>query len=251
MDTIFYESLKDTDHNVYAAEQVPSPCRLHFHRAFEINYVISGNADTEVEYKRFVAQTDDIVFIHRYYLHKSYDTHDHLKYVIAVPDHYSADFKEYFENETLPCLLTDKEFNKTLLPYIEKLVKHQNSLPQIVTMGFLNVIFGYLKAHYNAEKIHVNSKNVSIIVDILNYIDRHCHENLSLETLAKKFGYNKTYFSRLFNEHVGMPVKAYINNARLIRLAELQKKYPDANVTELALDAGFQSLATFYRIKNN
>ena len=251
MSSIFYESLKDTDKNVYAQEQSPYTCRLHFHRAFEIIYTKSGSIEMEVEDQNFIAEENDIVFVHRYYLHRSTDRLPHRKYVIAVPEHYSTDFKDYFENQTLPCHLYDKEFNQTLLPYIEELITKQNTLPEAVTKGFINVIFGFLESHYSPEKIRNNSKNVSVIVNILNYIDKHCHENLTLSTLATKFGYNKTYFSRLFNENIGMSVRDYINNARLNKLSELKKQHPDANMTELALAAGFQSLATYYRAKNN
>ena len=251
MTRIFYESLKDTDKNVYAQEQEPHDNRLHFHRAFEIIYIKSGSCEMEVANKSFVAETDDIIFVHRYYTHRSTMLLHHSKYVVAVPEHYSTDFKEYFENETLACHLNDKEFNKTLLPYFEELITKQGTLPKTVTKGFLNVIFGYLKSHYAPEEIHNSSKNVSVIIEILNYIDSQCHENLTLSALATKFGYNKTYFSRLFNRYIGVSVRDYINSARLNKIDELKNRNPDACITELAIAAGFQSLATYYRAKNS
>ena len=181
--------------------------------------------------------------------HRSTDRYDHRKYVVAVPFDFSPDIASLFEKTTLSPLLSDKHFNKTLLPYIEELITKHRNLTETVTIGFLNVIFGYLKSHYEPKKIRSNSKNVSVTVSILNFIDEHCNENLDLSTLAAKFGYNKSYFSRLFNDHIGMSVNAYLNNARMNRFSELKKKYPSASVTELALSAGFQSLATFYRVK--
>ena len=67
------------------------------------------------------------------------------------------------------------------------------------------------------------SKNVSVIADILNYIDKHLGEPLHLSEIAGAFGYNPSYFSRMFNRCVGVSLNQYINFARLDRYMLLEK----------------------------
>ena len=52
--------------------------------------------------------------------------------------------------------------------------------------------------------------NKVILEKILAYIDEHIYEKISLNELVQIAGYSPFYFSRLFSEHMGMPVTSYI-----------------------------------------
>ena len=244
----FYEVSKDISKSLFAEEQCEYNCTLHFHRAFEVSYIHSGASRYEVEGNVFVAECDDIFFSHCYYSHKTYDDLPNKKYVIAVPLNLSTEIDAMFRKTTLPELCQDKEFNKTLLPYFEILVNQSAEMPEIVVKGYLYLIFGLLRRHYGDVKIKKQSKNVSLISDILNYIDAHCQENISLSSIAKSLGYNKSYLSRTFNNSIGISFSDYLNGVRLDRFKKLQKEKIGCSITELVFSAGFQSLATFYRV---
>ena len=81
-------------------------------------------------------------------------------------------------------------------------------------------------------------------------MDDNYTESLSLKNISAKFGYNKTYFSRIFNQYIGMSLTDYINMVRYDNFEKLYKNNPESNVTTLALECGFSSLATFYRVRN-
>lgn len=249
MKDIFYESNKDKSSDIFAEKQKEFGGRFHFHRAFELAYITDGRARYLIEDENFIAEKDHIVFAHCYYRHKSYDDIKHNKYVIAVPEKLSRDVASLFEESTLPTLLADTEFNKTLLPFFEKLTNECSDMPRILSKGYANIIFGSLSQHYNSISVKPKNKNVLIIADILEYIDDHFRDKITLESLAATFGYNKTYFSRLFNQHIGMSVNNYINMVRLDRFEKLSADSKSENITELVFDCGFSSLATFYRVR--
>ena len=83
----------------------------------------------------------------------------------------------------------------------------------------------------------------------MNFIDDHCCEQLTLESISKHFGYNKTYFSRIFNDHIGMSLNNYINMVRYDKFTALSKDTEDSTITDLVFKCGFSSLSTFYRIR--
>ena len=69
MKDIFYESLKDTRGTIFAEMQKAYGSRLHFHRVFEVAYILEGEANYTVEDENFTAHAGDIIFTHCYYLH--------------------------------------------------------------------------------------------------------------------------------------------------------------------------------------
>lgn len=201
MDT-FYESSMDKTNAIYAHEQYDAGVRLHFHRAFELAYITEGTASYEVEGESFLAKPNQIMFSHCYYQHKCSGVPTHTKYVIVVPGNFSHDISDRFEKQTLPSLLEDTDYNKTLLVYFKKLVSEGESMSVLLKKGYVQLLFGSLLEHYDGILVKPKNRNLPIILDILNYIDQNFREHITLETLSSEFGYNKTYFSRLFNQHI-------------------------------------------------
>ncbi len=71
--------------------------------------------------------------------------------------------------------------------------------------------------------------------------------DLSLARLAQSLGTNTSYLSRALNEGLGLSFSAFINGLRCETVAEALLEAPEANLLDLALDAGFSSKATFNR----
>ena len=72
--------------------------------------------------------------------------------------------------------------------------------------------------HYQTLPASATPK-ISTIMEALNYIDEHYAEPLSLDSISSVFGYNKYYFSRLFNTYIGENLNNYINMVRIRNLA--------------------------------
>jgi len=65
-----------------------------------------------------------------------------------------------------------------------------------------------------------------------------------LEELGKKIGCSHFYLSRIFSAHTGQTITQYLRQLRLEKAAELLKS-GDYNVTEAALEVGYNSLSHF------
>lgn len=83
-----------------------------------------------------------------------------------------------------------------------------------------------LATHYAMVPISRKNKKMTLISDILAYIDAHCTEQITLESLSREFGYNKSYFSRLFNGYIGTSLSNYVNFVKLNRYEELIASNP-------------------------
>jgi len=82
--------------------------------------------------------------------------------------------------------------------------------------------------------------------NIVNFIEHHLSENLTLESLAKEASFSPYHFHRIFQSFVGVSVMEYVRMRRLscaaIRLIESNQR-----VIDVALDYGFHSHESFTR----
>jgi AraC-like DNA-binding protein len=70
------------------------------------------------------------------------------------------------------------------------------------------------------------------------------HEPPALEELGKLVGCSPFYLSRLFSQETGLTIQQYIRQVRMERAAELLRS-GKCNVTEAALEVGYNSLSHF------
>ena len=86
-----------------------------------------------------------------------------------------------------------------------------------------------------------------IVYQVVNYIAQHFRENLTLTGMAKDLGVSPYALSRVFSSTFHRNFNRYLNEVRLDYACALLAR-TDEPVTEVCLDAGFQSQQTFNRV---
>lgn len=76
------------------------------------------------------------------------------------------------------------------------------------------------------------------------YLDSH----LTLSTLSRTIGINRTYISMVMNEHFG-GFFAYVNQCRLAHAEAFRVEHPKADIYEVALASGFNSRQSYYNAR--
>ncbi len=81
----------------------------------------------------------------------------------------------------------------------------------------------------------------------LDYVDSNFMDDVTLDSLAAYAGFSRYTLSRMFRQHTGSTFTQYLNNRRVTMAMELlaSTKMP---VTQVALQCGFNSIATFNRV---
>jgi AraC family transcriptional regulator len=82
---------------------------------------------------------------------------------------------------------------------------------------------------------------------VLDYIDRHLEEDVDLETLSGIAAFSKFHFHRQFSATLGLSVHRYVTLARMKRASHRLAYRPASSVTEVALDAGYETPDAFAR----
>jgi len=81
---------------------------------------------------------------------------------------------------------------------------------------------------------------------VLNYINEHYYEDLTLDIVAEQSGFSKFHFSRLFKKYINTTFYDYLIYKRL-QVAEHMLAEADLSITDIALRTGFSSISAFNR----
>ena len=84
------------------------------------------------------------------------------------------------------------------------------------------------------------------IEDAVFYVENRYSEELALPDIARHFGLNPSYFSRLFARHTGMPLFSYVNRLRIQKSCVLLKR-SGLSILEIAFCVGYNNLSHFNR----
>ena len=86
---------------------------------------------------------------------------------------------------------------------------------------------------------------------VLDHIDKHLDEPLTLEQLSDVAHFSKYHFHRQFSDYVGMSAIRYAQLMRLKRASYRLAFIPEQRITDIALDAGFENPESFSRAFKN
>lgn len=82
---------------------------------------------------------------------------------------------------------------------------------------------------------------------MLDHIDRHLDQDLSLDRLAAVAHFSRFHFHRVFAAIMGETINGYVRRQRLERVGHMLLCNPYVSVTELGLGCGFSSSAVLSR----
>jgi AraC-like DNA-binding protein/ligand-binding sensor protein len=85
-----------------------------------------------------------------------------------------------------------------------------------------------------------------IVVKAKRFVNAHLEDRLSLDSVASHVGVSPFYFCKIFKQATSMTLTEYVNRRR-VEWAKRKLINPNARVTEVAFDVGFQSVSQFNR----
>ena len=98
------------------------------------------------------------------------------------------------------------------------------------------------------NQLVIEKKNAEpvMVARAREYIDRHKHEDLSLRSVATAAGASVFHFCKVFHGATGLKFTDYVARAR-VEEARTRLLNPSVRISEVAYEAGFQSLTQFNR----
>ena len=82
---------------------------------------------------------------------------------------------------------------------------------------------------------------------VLDYIDRHIADELTLDSVAAVANFSKFHFERIFKAYMNESFYQYLQRRRVERVERLLVN-PEWTITDAAMEAGFASITAFNRV---
>ena len=220
---------------------------IHFHSQIELCLVDEGEMDILINDKKKTLKKGEMC------ISLSYDAHVYkpVKYskstVIVIPSYMCEEFTSVIKNKkVVNPFISDLPTVEEIKYYFNKLKSTDNYLKQI---GCINLILGNIMEAVSFEQSS-NPVETELSTKMLLYIHENYKSNITLSSLSSKFGYTESYISRYFKSCFHIGINQYLSIIRLKNAIMLMRKNKN-NITFCALESGFNSVRTFYRIFHN
>ena len=242
---LFYQNEADDNFHIFLKKEPYLLEIPHYHESLEFAYIEREETVAHIRNKKQILTAGDICFSDKFQIH-SYDYYRRnlSAVVIVLGKEYTLNFMNKYENKTLPSFMTDKEKNVPAIKILNTWLNLEEKT-FLINCAYVNLFFDALLKAYPLlprEKYIANEK----AIDFIDYINENFSQQISLQSMAKKFGYSEGRCSFLFNSCVGVSFKTYLNQIRMQKAVEMitENRRPMSEIMERC---GFNSPVTFYR----
>ncbi|NVD08003.1 helix-turn-helix transcriptional regulator [Vibrio sp. JPW-9-11-11] len=114
-----------------------------------------------------------------------------------------------------------------------------------LALQIVQEMFDHLPAsHGPFEQSALPNAGSNRVKDVLNYIERHLMQTLTIDAIATHFSMSSSNLQRIFRSSVGVTINSYIRQRRLM-LAKHNLEKGLVTITEAAYEAGYNHPANF------
>ena len=226
---------------------------LHSHKnALEISLVLSGKGTFFCNNQPYSVKEGDIKIKQPGQVYSDYtDPDDPIEQMsLLISGIHLLDLPEnhLMQDNYAPVLVSGTWF--PLLQQLFLQIYHLNRRDEPVTRFVQNELLRTVVSTLMAllpEKRHLKtvSRKSKSLYGVIEYLNCHYTENITLEMLAQKFYISQFYLVRKFKEYTGMTINQYIVHLRVGEAKQLLI-HTDLSIKEIALCCGYSNLQYFY-----
>lgn len=231
--------------NITFARYRNDKCLFQFHSQLEIYFVDEGEMDIFVAGKRRRLTTGQVSVA------LSYDTHEYKtpeasrSAVLLIPQDHCEDFLVKIKGKRLRSpFITDRDVCERLRRYYFLLRESGDNL--LKKKGYLYVILGII-----LDSVELEDNDTPFDTSLASRVLFHIAENFSSisspAVVAEHFGYSQSYLSRYFKSCFGITLGRYLSVVKLKNALRLMREEKN-DITYCAMESGFSSMRTFYRV---
>ena len=244
----YYENHRDDMPHAYAWYARDNHYAPHFHNSVELAYVLDGALCATLNGETHTVSSGTMLISSSYAIH-SYATPNASYAIIAIiPMAEVPSVRQLLSRQAFAsCICQDDESGT--LRALMRLMADFCPGHTLTMKGLSYAILGQLIDRVGLTEARANHRT-AFIRSVLDHLQQHYMEPLSAQQVAEHFGYSRSRFSHLFNEHLGYTLSEYLSSLRCHHAAQLLRE-TDMPVSDIAMAVGFESLRTFYRAFKN
>ena len=237
---------------------------IHWHNDLEINLIREGEAVFQVYQKSYRVRTGEGFLLNRNVPHScSSPGNEHVRYstILVRPDFLYGDFgsdverkcfQPFLQNSAIPCIyLTgfDEDGKEILqkLNQVEEAFDRKRFCYELKIKGLLCEAFAMILYGHRQELtkfVPANLQELERLEKMLNYLNMHFTEVISLQDLADQVHLSREVCCRLFKKMTGKTITGYLEEYRVNKSFSLVQsgQYSMTQITEMV---GFSNPSRF------
>ena len=246
----------------YYGDPYDKKVESHSHRYYEFYFFLEGDVSMEIYENRYPLKYGDLVVIppdvphhalmgeedgpyRRFvfwitedYLEKMAETSEAYGYVTRI----AREEGEYiFHNDRI----TFNAIQTKVFRLIEEIHSNRFGHEAKVALCVSDLLLHLNRVVYDQKHERSPHEERELYENLIDYIEDHLDEELSLERLAKEFYVSKYHIAHVFKASIGMSVHQYIQKKRLEACRDAIRNR--ARISEAYLMFGFKEYSGFYR----
>lgn len=237
---------------------------IHWHNDLEINLIREGEAVFQVYQKSYRVRTGEGFLLNRNVPHScSSPGNEHVRYstILVRPDFLYGDFgsdverkcfQPFLQNSAIPCIYLagfDENGKEILqkLNQVEEAFDRKRFCYELKIKGLLCEAFAMILYGHRQELtkfVSANLQELERLEKMLNYLNMHFTEVISLQDLADQVHLSREVCCRLFKKMTGKTITGYLEEYRVNKSFSLVQsgQYSMTQITEMV---GFSNPSRF------
>ena len=236
---------REKEQDIFYKEYSNGTGYLGFHSPIELYFVNEGQMEVIINDKKKTLSKNQMSVALSFDAHTYKTVNNSKSAVLIIPTYMCEEFITTIKHKRiLNPFICDEDAVLKIKEYIKEMGK--NGINHIVKQGYIYLILGIVYENLNFVEA-TESIDPELSSKILFYINENFRKNITLASIATEFGYNQSYISRYFKASFETGLSRYITMVRLKNALILmhEKKH---TLTYCALESGFNSMRTFYRV---
>lgn len=238
--------------------EVPWRYESHCHSAVEIIMPVKGEVIYQVEDATYRVQADEVLIVPPNCVHGLSMNAGSARYLLLFePDSIFSmrDMRLVEDILQTPIYLSSQpelqEAVRSLLNQCINCYDRREFMWNTLCYSYLMQMYARLGqsslARNTQPRPEARRMEPEIVDSARLYIDQNFKRSISLEDVSAFTGFSKYYFSRVFKQQMGISFSEYLRGKR-VGMAEDLLIHTRQSIQDIALSAGFGSIATFNRV---
>lgn len=217
----------------YYSDTCPLTIAPHTHPCYEFYFFLEGNASYTIKKTSYPLQFGDFLVVPpgiRHHASIRSSTHPYQRFVFWVSIDYMKQIAAAYPSLTFisqelackkPVYLFHNDriaFNHILrhiIPFLEDLHGNAYGRDDLITLDSISLMMSLCRVMHNQLCPKALSPEQDLYSKLLDYIENHLEESITLDQLAAIFFVSKYHIAHTFKAHMGLSVHQYILKQRL------------------------------------
>ncbi len=234
----------------------------HAHDYYEFYFFLEGDISMQVGRKTYPVQLGDAMLImpnvpHRAIIHST-DV-PYRRFVFWISKEFCESLRQVspcytyaidYAQKTGQCLchldqIASNSLQSKMIRLLEEMQSDHYGRELQIALYVDDFVLTISRIVHDMAEPKEKSLDASLYTNLIEFIEEHLEEELSLERLADEFFVSKYHIAHVFKDNIGLSIHQYITKKRLLKCQEAIRA--KMNITEVYHAYGFGDYSSFYR----